>query len=75
MSELDEMAAAAEDAALAEIEKEQELKRKNRKLPSFWLPSLTPQAGPAKVKEVKLETMCQASEHPHPLKSVLPLPF
>lgn len=69
-SEIDQMAAAAEDAALAEIQKEHEFQRKNRKLPSFWLPSLTPQAGPAKVREVKLETMCQASEHPHPLKSV-----
>lgn len=68
-SELDRLAQAAEDAAMVKISSEQAEARK-AKLPAFWLPSLAPVAGKEKVKVVKLETMCQASEHPHPLKCV-----
>lgn len=68
-SELDRLAQAAEDAAMLKISSEQAEARK-AKLPAFWLPSLAPVADKEKVKVVKLETMCQASEHPHPLKCV-----
>jgi hypothetical protein len=38
------------------------------KLPDFWLPSLTPDApNLISLKDVKLQTMCRASEPVHPM--------
>lgn len=47
------------------------------KLPSFWLPTLTPEATIGPLKDVKLQTMCNVGEHPHPLalKNLLPVHF
>ncbi|CED82844.1 Uncharacterized conserved protein [Phaffia rhodozyma] len=75
-ADIDRMATEAEDAALAKIEKEQ-LEARKAKLPAFWLPSLAPDAGIEKIKAIKMETMCQASEHPHPLsiKGLIPVKF
>ncbi|CAG8768200.1 10557_t:CDS:2, partial [Acaulospora colombiana] len=52
--------------------------RKSR-LPAFWLPSLTPEskAGLMSLQDVKLQTICQASEPSHPLlmKHLIPVDF
>ncbi|CAG8434481.1 7367_t:CDS:2 [Scutellospora calospora] len=47
------------------------------KLPNFWLPSLTPSADPDKIKSVKLQTMCTATdpEHPFGVKNFIPTKF
>jgi nitric oxide synthase-interacting protein len=36
------------------------------KLPAFWLPTLAPEAQVGPLKDVKLQTLCQVGEHPHP---------
>ncbi|TPX62635.1 hypothetical protein PhCBS80983_g00261 [Powellomyces hirtus] len=41
------------------------LASKNKALPSFWIPSLTPDAKLVVVQAPKLETMCTATETPH----------
>ncbi|KAJ3086572.1 hypothetical protein HK102_012892 [Quaeritorhiza haematococci] len=50
----------------AEALKELEKKAKPV-LPSFWVPALTPAAAPDEIKEVKKETVCTATEQPHPI--------
>jgi len=67
----------SEERALKLLEAEQAENRK-AKLPSFWLPTLTPDAGPSKLmEEPKLHTLCKASEPPHPitLKSLTEVKF
>ncbi|KDQ09784.1 hypothetical protein BOTBODRAFT_36775 [Botryobasidium botryosum FD-172 SS1] len=73
---VDALALAAEDAALKQIEIEQAEARR-AKLPDFWLPSLTPQAAPAPLKDIKLHTLCHASSPSHSmnLKSLIPVKF
>ena len=56
----------AEERALAKIQEEQIEARKS-KLAAFWLPSLTPEAKLAPVKEMKLQTMCHVGGHQHPI--------
>lgn len=71
----------SEERAMAQLEKEQAEARK-AKLPSFWLPSLTPDAGAStatQISQVQLKptTLCYASDPPHPmsLKSLTPITF
>ncbi|KAI5450358.1 hypothetical protein NCC49_003140 [Naganishia albida] len=75
-SAVEKLAREAEDAALKAIEVEQAESRR-AKLPSFWLPTLTPEAHIGPLKDVKLQTMCNVGEHPHPLalKNLLPVHF
>ncbi|KAI8589254.1 hypothetical protein BDZ88DRAFT_154354 [Geranomyces variabilis] len=40
---------------------------KKKALPSFWIPSLTPDAKLVVVQAPKLETICTATETPHPV--------
>lgn len=63
------------------LEKEQAEARKAR-LPSFWLPSLTPDAAASTASQIsqiqlKPTTLCHASDPPHPmgLKSLIPIYF
>jgi nitric oxide synthase-interacting protein len=56
----------AEERALAKIQEEQIEARKS-KLAAFWLPSLTPEAKLAPVKDMKLQTMCHVGGHQHPI--------
>jgi nitric oxide synthase-interacting protein len=63
---IEELARDAESAALRQIEVEQAESRK-AKLPDFWLPSLTPNAAPGPLKDIKLHTLCRASTPAHPL--------
>ncbi|KAI8826003.1 uncharacterized protein EV422DRAFT_149488 [Fimicolochytrium jonesii] len=42
---------------------------KGKSLPSFWIPSLTPDAKIEIVHAPKLETMCTATETPHPYQT------
>lgn len=71
---VERLAKEAEDAALATIEKEQ-VEARRSKLPSFWLPTLAPEAKLGPLKDVKLQTLCNVGEHPHPLamKGLLPV--
>lgn len=71
----------SEERAMVQLEKEQVEARK-AKLPSFWLPSLTPDAAASastQLKKVQLKptTLCHASDPPHPmtLKSLTPITF
>ncbi|RIA96336.1 hypothetical protein C1645_687968 [Glomus cerebriforme] len=74
-----------EIAAIAKREQEEALKKLEEerilaskpKLPNFWLPSLTPSADPDKVKPIKQQTMCSASnpEHPISMKTLIPTKF
>nr|CAG8632367.1 9689_t:CDS:10 [Entrophospora candida] len=54
------------EEALKKIE-EEEIALSKPKLPNFWLPSLTPSADPDKIKSIKLQTMCTATNPEHPL--------
>ncbi|KAG8934898.1 hypothetical protein FRC02_009020 [Tulasnella sp. 418] len=74
--EADTLAREAEEAALKQIEAEQAEARK-AKLPDFWLPSLTPEALPGPLKDIKLQTLCHCSKPAHPLsmKSLVPVKF
>ncbi|KAJ3021431.1 hypothetical protein HKX48_008525 [Thoreauomyces humboldtii] len=40
---------------------------KQKALPSFWIPSLTPDAKLVVIQAPKIETMCTATESPHPV--------
>lgn len=71
----------SEERAMVQLEKEQVEARK-AKLPSFWLPSLTPDtvaSASTQLKKVQLKptTLCHASDPPHPmtLKSLTPITF
>ena len=63
----------AEEEALRAIEREHAEARK-AKLPDFWLPSLTPDAGPSKEKEQKEKTVCKVADPPHDLVYVSTAP-
>ncbi|CAO1627856.1 unnamed protein product [Parajaminaea phylloscopi] len=74
-------ASAAEERAMAELEEEQRASRKS-KLPSFWLPSLTPseREGDVDLRRVSegMDVRCRvADEHGHALslKSLKPIKF
>lgn len=58
--------AEAEERALRKIEEEQ-IEARKAKLAAFWLPSLTPEAKLAPVKDMKLQTMCHVGGEQHPL--------
>lgn len=76
-SEVERLMLDSEERALRQLEREQADNRKS-KLPSFWLPSLTPDAGPSKLmQEPKLSTLCKAADPPHPmtLKSLAQVRF
>lgn len=64
-SAVERLAREAEDQAMRVIEAEQAEARR-AKLPAFWLPTLTPEAQIGPLKDVKLQTLCQVGEHPHP---------
>lgn len=64
-SAVERLAREAEDQAMRVIEAEQAEARR-AKLPAFWLPTLTPEAQVGPLKDVKLQTLCQVGEHPHP---------
>lgn len=66
LGRVEELAMKAEEEALRTIEAEQVEARKS-KLAAFWLPSLAPEGRLIPVKDVKLETVCQAGKHPHPM--------
>ena len=71
--DIEAAAQAAEDKALKKIAAEQAENKKTR-LPSFWLPSLAPDAvnGKSQVKEkdIKLQTLCLCGSEPHPFSYV-----
>lgn len=62
---MEELAQQAEDRAARKIEEEQAEARK-AKMPAFWLPSLAPEGRSGPLKDVKLQTICQFGEGPHP---------
>ncbi|KIM33264.1 hypothetical protein M408DRAFT_151881 [Serendipita vermifera MAFF 305830] len=72
------LAQEAEDEAVRQLEFEQNEARK-AKLPAFWLPSLTPdsQVGLLPLKDIKMQTMCHASDPAHVLlmKHLIPVKF
>lgn len=68
--EMEDLAREAEERALKSIEAEQVEARKH-KLAAFWLPSLAPEGRLTPIKDVKLETVCQAGAQPHPISYVL----
>ncbi|KAJ9126498.1 hypothetical protein QFC24_002241 [Naganishia onofrii] len=79
-SAVEKAAQAAEEMALKTLEAEQASTRvesRKAKLPSFWLPTLTPEATIGPLKDIKLQTMCNVGDHPHPLalKNLLPVRF
>ena len=63
---IEELTRRAEERALAKIQEEQIEARKS-KLAAFWLPSLTPEAKLAPVKDMKLQTMCHVGGQQHPI--------
>lgn len=63
---IEELTRKAEERALAKIQEEQIEARKS-KLAAFWLPSLTPEAKLAPVKDMKLQTMCHVGGQQHPI--------
>lgn len=72
---VERLAQEAEDAAMAEMEAEQAEARRS-KLPSFWLPTLAPEAKIGPLKDVKLQTLCNVGEtHPLAMKGLLPVIF
>lgn len=66
MGNVEELAKRAEELAVKSIEAEQVESRKT-KLAAFWLPSLAPEGRLTPIKDVKLETVCQAGKEPHPM--------
>ncbi|RIB11467.1 hypothetical protein C2G38_2020319 [Gigaspora rosea] len=74
--EVEAIAIREQQDAMKRLEDEQAAASKP-KLPNFWLPSLTPSADPDKIKSVKLQTMCTASdpEHPFGVKNFIPTKF
>ncbi|QRW00463.1 Zinc finger, C3HC4 type (RING finger) protein [Ceratobasidium sp. AG-Ba] len=80
----DELAQRAEQAALKQIELEQREARKSKIPSAYWLASETPSAegGPGdmslgKLKDVKVGTLCRATEFGHSLnlKGLIPVKF
>lgn len=60
----------AEEAALRQIEKEQNDARR-AKLPAFWLPSLMPSSNESvSLKDVKLQTVCRMGGTAHAIRYV-----
>ncbi|CAG8719062.1 22884_t:CDS:2, partial [Racocetra persica] len=74
--EVEAIALREQQEAMKRLEEEQTAASKP-KLPNFWLPSLTPSADPDKIKSVKLQTMCTATdpEHPFGVKNFIPTKF
>ncbi|KAI5478905.1 zinc finger protein, nitric oxide synthase-interacting protein [Pseudohyphozyma bogoriensis] len=74
--EIERLLREGEEEALGRINKELEESRK-AKLPNFWLPSLTPNAEPTPLEEVKLQTLCtvEGKGHPLSLKSLTTIKF
>ncbi|KAG8832410.1 hypothetical protein FRC17_001391 [Serendipita sp. 399] len=72
------LAQEAEEEAIKRLEIEQNEARK-AKLPAFWLPSLTPESQTRlpSLTNIKLQTMCNAADPPHPLlmKQLIPVSF
>ncbi|ELU44002.1 hypothetical protein AG1IA_01983 [Rhizoctonia solani AG-1 IA] len=71
----EELARRAEAAALKQLEIEQKEARKSKLPSAYWLASETPTAEgndpeKAKLKDMKVGTLCRASEFGHPLKCV-----
>jgi nitric oxide synthase-interacting protein len=66
MGRVEEITKRAEEQALLAIEQEQVEARKT-KLAAFWLPSLAPEGRLTPIKDVKLETVCQAVKEHHPM--------
>ncbi|KAB5589090.1 Nitric oxide synthase-interacting protein [Ceratobasidium theobromae] len=78
----EELARRAEIAALKQLELEQKEARKSKLPSAYWLASETPTAengDPAlgKLKDMKVGTLCRATEFGHPLnlKSLIPVKF
>jgi nitric oxide synthase-interacting protein len=72
----EELARRAEAAALKQLELEQKEARKSKLPSAYWLASETPTAegGDAalgKLKDMKVGTLCRASEFGHPLRYVV----
>lgn len=63
---VEEIAKRAEEQAIKSIEAEQAESRKT-KLAAFWLPSMAPEGRLTPIKDVKLETVCQAGKESHPM--------
>lgn len=66
--EIAKLASEHEEKAMQQLEKERAEKMK-AKLPNFWLPSLTPEAAPSKLSDVKLQSLCHAGTPAHPIRS------
>ncbi|KIJ99725.1 hypothetical protein K443DRAFT_161201 [Laccaria amethystina LaAM-08-1] len=79
-SAVESLAHEAEEAAVAQIEKEQAEALKH-KLPDFWLPSLTPtftsNGPPQSLMDIKVQTTCRGGSPAHPiaLKNLIPVKF
>ncbi|CAE6519773.1 unnamed protein product [Rhizoctonia solani] len=73
----EELARRAEAAALKQLELEQKEARKSKLPSAYWLASETPTAEKAKLKDMKVGTLCRASEFGHPLnlKGLIPVKF
>jgi len=69
-STVESLAHEAEEAAVAQIEKEQAEALKH-KLPDFWLPSLTPtftsNGPPQSLMDIKVQTTCRGGSPAHPI--------
>ena len=69
-SAVESLAHEAEEAAVAQIEKEQAEALKH-KLPDFWLPSLTPtftsNGPPQSLMDIKVQTTCRGGSPAHPI--------
>lgn len=79
LAHADELARRAEAAALKQLEIEQREARKSKLPSAYWLASETPTAeggegALGKLKDVKVGTLCRASEFGHPLKYVVFVP-
>ncbi|CAE6446371.1 unnamed protein product [Rhizoctonia solani] len=78
----EELARRAETAALKQLELEQKEARKSKLPSAYWLASETPtaeghDAEKVKLKDMKVGTLCRASEFGHPLnlKGLIPVEF
>lgn len=47
----------------------------NKNLPSFWIPSLTPEAKPTQIKQPDSKTYCPMSKKPLRIKDLIPVKF
>ncbi|CAE7056867.1 unnamed protein product [Rhizoctonia solani] len=82
MDHAEELARRAEAAALKQLELEQKEARKSKLPSAYWLASETPSAEgndveKVKLKDMKVGTLCRASEFGHPLnlKGLIPVKF